>query len=587
VIFVTAILAGCSGKAEPIGENTPATTEEIPKGEELVLPEGADLVLKNGTIQTMVGDETAEAVAVKDGVIVYVGDNEGVEAYINERTEVIDLAGKYVIPGFVDGHIHEPGTYLGLGDTLDLYDVEVDLEAYKKAVKEFVDAHPDFEIYEVTGMDLKAFPNSNPTNDWLDEICSDKPISVSDMSLHGRLLNSKAIEMCGITKETPDPPSGKIYRDENGELTGYFSDCGDILTGLPTFEYDEDDYRKAFEGFQAEANSYGLTAINSGGGDPIEWPVLSAMEKDGSLTLRVSTNVFIDQSEESFKSTLALLKDTKEKYESDWIKVHQVKFKVDGVPEGKSAYLLEPYAPGAEMPADYVGTPSCTQEELNELVAKWNAAGFQVQLHCMGDAAVNMALNAFEYSQQVNGKGDYRNEITHVTLITDEDKVRMGKLGVIGNMQPLWFYYDPFFSPLEEQMFGTERFKTEYHIRDMQDAGIIMTGSNDYPVTYDFAPLHAIEAAVTQCSPYPGEEGDPAFTRNPDQGITPFEALQWYTVNGAYAMFMEDEIGTIEVGKKADMVVLGYNILTCKPEEISDAPVIYTISGGRIVYENT
>jgi predicted amidohydrolase YtcJ len=574
------MLAGCGTSAQPTA--APAATA----APEAAADTAADLVFKNGEIQTMTAeDDVAQAVAVRDGVIVYVGDDAGAEAYVGTGTQVIDLNGQYMTPGFVDGHIHEPGTYLGAGDSLDLYSLGADLEAYKKALTDFVAANPDFEIYNVSSMDLKAFPDSNPTNGWLDEICADKPVAVTDMSHHGTLLNSRAIELCGITRDTADPPSGTIYHDENGELTGYFSDCGDIITGLPAFEYGEADYREAFTAFQAEANSYGLTAIDSGGADPVEWPALAAMEKDGSLSLRVSTNVFVDQSQESFDSTLALLTQCKADYESDWLKFHQVKFKVDGVPEGKSAYLLEPYAAGAEMPADYVSSPACTQEELNELVARWNAAGYQVQTHCMGDAAVNMALNAYENSVKVNGSGDYRNQITHVTLITDADKTRMGELGIIGGMQPLWFYYDPFFSPLEEQMFGTERFKTEYHIRDMEDAGIVMTGSNDYPVTYDFAPLHAMEAGVTQCSPYAGEEGLAEYTRNADQGVTPYEALEWYTVNGAYAMFMEDQIGTIEVGKQADLTVLGYNILTCEPQAISDAPVVYTVSNGRIVYQ--
>ena len=151
---------------------------------------------------------------------------------------------------------------------------------------------------------------------------------------------------------------------------------------------------------------------------------------------------------------------------------------------------------------------------------------------------------------------------------------------------PLWFYYDPFFSPLEEQMFGTERFEREYHIRDMIDAGVIITGSNDYPVTLDFAPLHAIEAGATQCSPYAGEDHDiETYTRNAAQAATVYEMLKMYTVNAAYAAFFDNQVGTIEVGKRADLVVLGDNLLTCDVKAISDVPVIYTISDGRIVYE--
>ena len=266
--------------------------------------------------------------------------------------------------------------------------------------------------------------------------------------------------------------------------------------------------------------------------------------------------------------------------------MRQVKFTVDGVPEGKSSYLLEPYAAAAGMDADYVSSPAASPEELKEFITAVNAAGYTVQTHCMGDASVKIAMDAYENSAKVNGNPDVRNKIAHVNLLTDEDVVRMAEYKVIAAMQPLWFYYDPFFSPLEEQMFGTERFQREYHIRDMIDAGVIITGSNDYPVTLDFAPLHAIEAGATQCSPYAGEDQDiETYTRNAAQAATVYEMLEMYTTNAAYGAFLDDRVGTIEVGKKADLVVLGDNLLTCDVKAISDVPVIYTISDGRIVYE--
>ena len=188
--------------------------------------EPATLVLKNGEIQTMVSeDDVAQAIAVRGNEIVYVGDDAGVEAFIGADTQVIDLNGQYVLPGFIDGHIHAASVFLTQDTQLSLMNVPVDLEAYKAALTEFVEANPDFEIYIVTSLDLKAFPDSNAENSWLDEICSDKPIRCSDVSGHGKLLNTKAIEMCGYTKDSPNPPSGIIYKDENGELTGYFSDC--------------------------------------------------------------------------------------------------------------------------------------------------------------------------------------------------------------------------------------------------------------------------------------------------------------------------------------------------------------------------
>lgn len=590
LLLFAGMLAGCGAQPE-----TPAEPTAEPTAEPVAEPaaDAADLVLTNGTIQTMVSeDDTAEAVAVKNGEIVYVGTSEGVKEYIGEGTNVIDLAGKYVTPGFIDGHIHAPGPYLTGETVLSLMEYGADLEAYKAAAKEFVDSHPDYDIYLIEAFDLKAFPDSVPENSWLDEICADKPIKCTDVSTHGALLNTCAIEMCGITKDTPNPPKGVIYKDSAGELTGYFSDCNTILGDLPSFNYTEEQYAEAFKAFQAEANSYGLTGIDSGGNlDNIdlgfEARVFQTLEAAGELNLRINSNFFFfaPLNAERAQTAIDTIREN-EKYASDFLNVRQVKFTVDGVPEGKSAFLLEPYDEAAGMESDYVSSPAASPEELMEFITAVNAAGYTVQTHCMGDASMRMAMDAYEHSAEVNGNPDVRNKIAHVNLLTDEDVVRMAEYKVIAAMQPLWFYYDPFFSPLEEQMFGTERFEREYHIRDMIDAGVIITGSNDYPVTLDFAPLHAIEAGATQCSPYAGEDQDiETYTRNAAQAATVYEMLEMYTTNAAYGAFLDDRVGTIEVGKKADLVVLGDNLLTCDVKAISDVPVIYTISDGRIVYE--
>lgn len=587
VALLVTLLTSCGntgGEGSNSGSPPPADTSASSAPEENT--NTADLVLTGGVVETMVDGAEAEALAVKDGEIVFVGTSADAEAYIGQDTQVIDLDGRMVTPGFIDGHIHPPGPYLTQDTVLNLTEYGADLEAYKQAVAEFVNANPDFEIYLVERMDLNAFPNSQPDNAWLDEICSDKPIQVSDMSNHGRLLNSCAIELCGITKNTPDPAGGTIYKDDAGELTGYFSDCVDMLTGLPAFEYTDEQYRNAFLAFQEEANSYGITAFDSGA-DEISPKLYDEMYQDGVLNLRVNNNFYsvLPLGEESAQTAIQHIEDNQQ-YVSDFLNIRQVKVALDGVPEGKSSYLLEPYAPEAGMDPDYVGTPAATQDEMDVFTSLVNAAGYTVQTHCMGDASVQMAMNSYVYSEEQNGKLDVRNKITHANLMTDEDRQRMADHGIIAAMQLLWFYYDPFFSPLEEQMFGPERFASEYHIRDMLDAGIIITGSNDYPVTSDFAPLNAIEAGATQCSPYPGEDDQvDVYTRNADQAASVYEMLEMYTCNGAYAAFLDDRVGTIEVGKRADLVVLSQNILTCDVKAISDTVVNYTISDGRIVYE--
>lgn len=579
------------------GNMNPAVKEETPPAQaatlaEVTLPDQeATMVLKNGAIYTMDANNTVvSAIAVLYDQIIYVGDDAGVEKYIGKGTQVIDLAGEMVSPGFIDGHTHEVGNLIQKDTSVYLNETKPDLELYKAALKKFVEEHPTEQVIYGSGMDLNAFPDSVPTNSWIDEIVSDKPVIFSDMSGHGNLINSKALEMAGITVDTPAPAGGSIYKDANGKLTGYLSDSGSLLDVFPRIEYTPKQYHDAFLLFQKEMNSYGITGIDIAGPTidaPKAWAVFNEMEKNGELTLRVNCVTWTDGMSKFGKdSAEASIKTLNEgqKYNSDFQHVSMVKGIIDGVPEGKTASLLEPYAPGAEMAADYRGPQYATQDEMNEFVATIDKAGYQVQIHAMGDRGVNTALNAFEYAQTQNGVRDSRHAIAHVTLITDADKKRMGELKVIGAMQPLWWYYDPFFSPLEEQMFGAERFKSEYHIKDMIDAGIKITGSIDYPVLLDARPLNGIEAGVTQSSPYPGEEDDPTYVRTADQTVSVIDMLKIYTMNGAYQMFMDKTIGSLEVGKKADMVVLSQDITKVNSKAISDTIIFYTISNGEIIY---
>ena len=551
----------------------------------------ADLILKNGTIQTMDGDAAAEAVAVSGSEIVYVGDNAGVEPYLGVNTTLIDLAGKYVVPGFIDGHTHEVMALIDADTTLNFGNVPSTMEAYTAAFKIFVDEHPDNPIYYGDGLDINAFPDSIVTNEWLNKICPDKPVSIIDMSRHAYLLNDQAMAIIGLDRNTQAPSGANIYKYDNGDPTGFIVDGISLMEKLPQPEHNKKKFHDAFLKFQDECNSYGITGIDVAAStipDQDAWEVYHQMEQDGELKLRVNSTAMnfeernVDAS--AAKDYINRL-DEYQKFNSDFQRITQAKVVFDGVPEGKSALLLEPYEPEAGEAPDFKGDAYSDPENLKEFTALLNGAGYQVQIHAMGDGAVRYALDAFEYSRKVNGDNDYRNMIAHVTLIAESDIQRMADLKVIGTMQPLWWYYDPNFSPLEEKMFGTERFKREYHIRDMMDAGVKITGSMDYPVQPDYRPLSGIEVGVTQSSPYPGEKDDPKYTRNPQQGVTAKEMLECYTVNGAHEMKMEDIIGSIKVGKKADMVVMEQNLLTCDPKTIAQTKICYTIMDGNIVYK--
>lgn len=550
-----------------------------------------NLVLKNGIIHTMANDEVCEAVAISGNEIVFVGKNSEAEKFISSETKVIDLERRCVTPGFIDGHTHEV-MYMIDEDTTFIFDtLEPNIAIYKDAFKKFIEDHPNCDMYYGNGLDLNAFPEGTANNKWLNEICPDTPVAVKDMSNHAIIMNSAAMEIAGLNRDTPTPDGAYIYKYENGEPTGYVVDCLEFLARLPQRDRSREKYEKAFLKFQKLCHSYGVTGIDIAG-PTIEaseaWAVFNKMEKEGTLKLRINCSVIdviTPQVNTERGKEFAEILNKGQKYNSDFQRVSQAKAIIDGVPEGRSAFLLEPYEEAEGQDPDYRGIPYITQQDLSDFVTEVNRSGYQVQIHAMGDAGVNYALNAFEQSKKVNGNKNYRNMIAHVTLITKEDVKRMADMKIIGAMQPLWWYYNPVFGSLEDITLGKQRTATEYRIREMMDEGVIITGSIDYPVQDDFRPLYGIETGVTQSSPYPGEKDDPQYVRNAEQCVTPKEMLACYTVNGAYEMMMEDIIGTIEAGKKADLVVLSRDILNCNPKSIAQTDIEYTIMDGDIVYQ--
>lgn len=577
------LFAACAKKA-PAAEPTP----QVSGGK-------ATMVMRGGVIQTMDDNRsTATAIAIENDKIAYVGDDAGVEAFIGEDTEVVELDGKMVLPGFVDSHIHGASGWIADMYQCNLANVEATEEAYLAAVKAFAEANPDLEVIIGQSFQVNTFGDNGPTKEALDSVVADRPIVISDTSQHSTWANSKAIEMAGVTAETPDPEGGKIYRNAAGEPSGYFADCflfDDIYAlGATTLEQ----YEAAWMNWQEEANSFGITAFSDGGmlngidfAPEERWEMVNRLEDEGTLTLRANMSIIPtpnDASDEAIANIIKLYDDS-QKYASDYQVIRTVKAFIDGVVEGRTGVLLEPYDKAAGTEADYKGVPIWSQENIDKMVAAVDAAGYKIHLHCIADGSTRMGVDAIEKALKANGTTDSRHVITHITLIDPTDIPRMAANGIVAAMQPTWFYRDPWFSQLEEQMLGAERFGRMYVIKDMLDAGIVMTGSADYNVLPDYRPLTGIEAGTTQCSPYEGQDTDPTYVRNADQAATLMQMLEAYTRNGAYQMGMEDKIGSLEVGKLADMVVLEKDLFGLELKDIAETAVLKTVIGGKVVYE--
>lgn len=570
-------LWGCAS-GEPLGSTgAPASPEQ----------NTADIVLYNGHIQTMVSeDDVASAVAIAGNKIVYVGDDSGIDAFVGDNTQAIDLDGKFVSPGFMDGHIHAPGNWYTSLYQIDLTGLTTN-EEYLEAIRSFVEAHPDEEAYIGTPFMLNAYQlpdgsNPGPKKEDLDAICPDKPMLIHDVSYHAAWVNSRALEMAGVTADTPDPEGGLFYRNEKGEPSGCVSDAAKgIVFAIMPDTMTNDKLEEALYKFMEEANSYGVTGITNitqGGFDIID--MYHKVEDEGNLTLRMRV-VPTMREDCTYDEVLSAVKSYNASA-TDMISSNTVKIYYDGVTESGTAVMQQPYLESAGLGKHWCGAPVWSQEDFTRLVHDFDAEGVQVHVHAIGDGAVRGTLDAYEEARAANGARDARHTMTHVCAITDEDIQRMADLNVVGALQFLWMYGDAL-CDLERAYIGDERALAMYPVKKMRDAGIAITGASDAPVT-PFVVLDEIEVGITRNSPYPEEE-DTDMTRWPEQGLTAYQMLEAYTKNVAYQNFMDDIIGTVEVGKFADLVVLDTNILEVDAKAISDTRVVYTISDGRIVYE--
>jgi predicted amidohydrolase YtcJ len=568
--------------AEPASGTAPAQEPAV----------AADTILENGTIYTIDDKNTvAEAIAVKDGKILYVGTKAGAEAFKGNATDIVDLNGKFVMPGFVDAHVHAPGTAM-----TELYDIYLYEDLTKEdtlaTVKAFVDTNPDLTEYWGSGFSVGiANDPKGPKAEWLDEICADKPIILTSNDGHNRWLNTKAFEMNGITKDTPNPEGGLIHKDPvTGELWGDITDASSLITMTQTYTADQE--REALKAFQESMHGWGYTAIMSIAPIDVDPARYQELEKKGDLKLRVNLAKEIEN-DKPFDPQIQSLVDMKEKYDSDLIDVTTAKYFADGVVEGTTAYLLQPYDAATGLAPDYVSEFYWNPDELDQYFDKTMKAGFQIHVHSIGDASTRLVLDSFEYAQAKNPTIEPRNVITHLQLVDDADKPRFGKLKVIAALQPYWHLKEPgWWDTVDSVNLGKDRGYKEYPVKSLLDNGAILTSSGDHPVSPINNPFWAIEADVTRNlnnAEFYGVDditdiNDPTWLLNPAERVSVMDMVKAYTVNGAYELYREKSIGTLENGKYADMIVVDQDIFKVNPLDIDKTKVLTTIFNGSVVY---
>lgn len=552
----------------------------------------ADTILANGTIYTIDNKDTvAQAIALKDGKILYVGTAVGAEAYKGSTTTVVDLKGKVVMPGFVDAHVHAPGT--ALTELFDIYLYEcISIEDTLATIKAFVDAHPDLNEYWGSGFSIGlANDPKGPKAEWLDAICADKPIILTSNDGHNMWLNSKALEMNNITKDTPDPAGGLVHKDPvTGELWGNITDASSLVTMTQTYTAEQE--REALKAFQESMHSWGYTSIMSIAPIMVDIDRYAELDKNGQLTMRVNLAREITPGE-PFDPQLQALVDMKNKYDSDLIDVTTAKIFADGVVEGTTAYLLEPYDAAAGLAPDYRAEFYWDPDILDQDFDKIMKAGFQIHVHSIGDASTRLVLDSLEYAQDKNPTVKARNVITHLQLVDDTDKARFGKLGIIGALQPYWHLKEPgWWDTVDSVNLGKDRAYNEYPVKSLLDNGAILTASGDHPVSPVNNPFWAIEADVTrnlEVADFYGVDDitnvdDPTWLLNPAERVSVADMVKAYTINGAYQLYRENSIGSLENGKYADMIVVDQDIFKANPLNIDKTQVLTTIFNGKVVY---
>lgn len=543
--------------------------------------EPADLVLTGGPVHTVdPARSRATSVAVRGGRIVAVGHDE-VHELIGPRTEVVDLAGRLLLPGFQDAHVHPQGAGLELG-LCHLADI-VDPAGYLRRIREYADHNPDVEWITGGGWSLEAFPGGSPTAAALDAIVPDRPVFLPNRDHHGAWVNSRALERAGIDARTPDPADGRIERDADGNPTGMLQEGAVHLVGRLVPDPTAEEQLAALLRAQAVLHANGVTAWQdaivgayANMTDPA--PAYREAQQRGLLTARVVGALWWDR--ERGAEQIPELVARREQLSVGRFRVGTVKIMQDGIAENHTAALLDPYLTGCGCASDNSGISFVAPQELRKYVTELDASGFQVHFHALGDRAVREALDAVEAARAANGWRDTRHHLAHLQIVHPDDVPRFGALGAGANLQMLWAAHEPQMDELTLPFLGAERGTRQYPFADLLRAGATMAAGSDWPVSSP-DPFQAIHVAVNRTAP-DAPEGTPVFV--PEQRLDLGAAIAAYTAGSAHVNHLDDITGSIAVGKSADLVVLDRDPFAHPPGEIAATRVLQTFVEGRRVH---
>ena len=533
-------------------------------------PAPADLVVTNARIYTSdVNRPVAQALAVRAGRITFVGSNRGALALAGPRTERFDLPGRTVITGMVDAHAH----LLGLGQALRTVDL-VGTRSYDEVIARVAEraksAKPG-EWIRGRGWDQNDWADTRfPTHAALSRAVPNNPVYLTRVDGHAGLVNAKALELAQVTAATPDPSGGRFMRDSVGNPTGVLIDNAQGVVSRVIPPASRAELREQTLAAIAEANRWGLTGIHDAGVGAEGIGVYEELAKEGRYNLR---NYVMIRSNDSVLDAFMRRGPQKGLYEGRlWLR--SIKITADGALGSRGAALLEPYSDEAGN----TGLITQPPERIRSVAVRALKAGFQLNVHAIGDRANRIVLDQFESALREVPTADHRFRIEHAQILHEQDIPRFAALDVIPSMQGSHQTSDMYWVPAR---LGQARSKGAYAWRSLLNTGVVIPNGSDFPVEA-VNPLISFHSFITRQDP----ENFPPGGWFPEQRTTRQEALLSITLWPAYAAFMENESGSLTVGKYADFVVLDRDIMTVAPEEILGTRVLMTVLGGRPVHRS-
>ncbi len=534
----------------------------------------ADTVYHTGRIYTVNAEQPwAQAVAIRNGRIEFVGSDDAVRTHIGPDTAVFDLRGRMMLPGFQDAHVHP--LYSGL-EMLSCYVGEEDsVEHYRSAIAACAAREPDREWITGGGWSMAAFgPGARASKTIIDELVPDRPVYLTTADGHTGWANSRALEIAGITRDTPDPVDGIIDRDpETGEIIGSLQEGAMRLVAehVPATTFEEK--IAALEYARDTMHSVGITSLQKAYAHEADLEAYEHLDKQSKLSMRVVAALLWDN--KGTEEQIPQMLDLRERYTRGNIRARSVKIFVDGVMENYTAAMLEPYL----VDSGTRGIPMIEPDVMTAVVTALAAEGFQVHFHALGDAAARYALDAVEASNDINGDADLRHHLSHLQVVHPDDHARFAQLGAVANFQPLWAYADDYIVDLTLPFISAETARWIYPIKSILDSGGMVAFGSDWSVS-DVNPMPQIETAITRVD----ADSHATEVLNPEQRITLEQALHAFTMGSAFVNHHDDVTGSVEVGKFADLVVLDQNLFEIEPQQISETKVLLTLFAGKPVH---